>query len=92
MDTSLPPNSRDGEEFPGRSPSFGRGLTRFARLAFASGRSGPLTLDVAKMYRDNVAPDPGSFAPRIRREQCGSRSFYVLAGSLRGVPARKKGR
>jgi hypothetical protein len=48
-----------------------------------------LTLDVAKMYRDNIAPDPGSL-PRVYGESsAGAGVFYALAGSLRGVPAIK---
>jgi hypothetical protein len=67
----------------------GRGLTRFCSLAFASGRSGPLTLDVAKMYRDNIAPDPGSLPRVYGGSSAGAGVFYALAGSLRGVPAIK---
>ena len=80
---------RDGEEFPGRSLSFGRGLTRLLAWPFAFGRSGPLTLDVAKMYRDNVAPDPGNLLRGYGGSSAGAGVFYVLAGPLRAVPARK---
>ena len=75
--------------FPERSPSFGPGLTRFSRLAFASGRSGSLTLDVAKMYRDDIAPDPGSLPRGYGGSSAGAGVFYVLAGPLRAVLARK---
>jgi len=34
-----------------------------------------LILDVAKMYRDNIAPDPGSLPRGYGGEQRGSRSF-----------------
>ena len=47
--------------------------------------SGPLTLDVAQMYRDNVAPDPGSF-PADRREQRGTGVFCVRAGPVKACP------
>jgi hypothetical protein len=84
-DRSLPPAVRCNwsrwKEFPGRSPFFGRGLTRFCSLPFGSGRSGPLTLDVAKMYRDNIAPDPGSLLRRYGGSSAGAGVFYVLAGS-----------
>ena len=47
------------KEFPGRTVLWPL-LDAVCSPGFASGRSGPLTLDVTKMYRDNIAPDPGS--------------------------------
>jgi hypothetical protein len=78
--------------FPGRSPSFGRGL--LAR-PFASGRSGPLTLDVAKMYRDNIAPDPGSLLRGYGGSSAGAGVFISWPAPLaaflpeRAVPLRR---
>jgi hypothetical protein len=50
---------------------------------------GPLTLDVTKMYRDNIAPDPGSLLRGYGESSAGAGVFYVLAGTLRAVLARK---
>ena len=43
------------------------------------------------MYRDNIAPDPGSLPRAYGGSSEGAGVFYVLAGPLRGVPARKGG-
>jgi hypothetical protein len=63
----------------------GRGLTRFCSLAFASGRSGPLTLDDAKMYRDNIAPDPGSLPRGYGGRNAGAGVFTSWLVPLRDL-------
>ena len=48
-----------------------------------------LILDVAKMYRDNIAPDPGSLPRRYGGDSAGAGAFNVLAGPRKTVLARK---
>jgi hypothetical protein len=48
-----------------------------------------LILDVAKMYRDNIAPDPGSLPRRYGGDSAGAGAFNVLPGPRKTVLARK---
>ncbi len=66
-------------------------LTRFARLAFASGRSGSLTLDVAKMYCENIAPDPGSMPRGYGGSSAGAGVFGIWLVRLEGYLPEKGG-
>jgi hypothetical protein len=59
-------------------------------LGLCSGRSAPLTLDVAKMYRDDIAPDPGSLAREYGGRSAGTGVFCVRADAGKGVSARKQ--
>jgi hypothetical protein len=57
------------------SAFFGKNLRTLSLCPRIRGAAGPLTLDVAKMYRKTYCSGPWQFAPEVRREQYGNRGF-----------------
>jgi hypothetical protein len=50
----------------------------------------PVTLDVAKMYNDDIALDPGSLPREYGGSGAGAGVFCIRADAGKGVPARKR--